>query len=223
MGIESLEERAAELLGQIHASVGEAIRAMNEASALRRREADEAHRQHDEAQKKLDAVKTAAELLLKNNQVVVADIRDGWRSQIGRVAVEVAAAQARQHADAVVGAVEGRAKDLIIQLNQQVRQVAEVNRSLRWKTVGYAGLIAVGLCLLVVPLSLFLGTRAMSTGAAQLVRAQSSGADRLLTLSEADLRACEVGGKSRLCVRIDPDLTVAGSKPGQVFAVVQGY
>jgi len=223
MELEPMEERVVELLGQIKASVGETVRALNEASARHRREADEAHRQHDEAQAKLAAVKSAAEGLLERNKQVVAEICEGWRSQIGRVTVEVASAQARQHANAAVSAIEGRAKDLISQLQRQVEQVAEVNQSLKWKTMGYAGLLAVALCLVVLPLCLSWGARAMSTEAEELVRAQSSGAARLLTLKDAEFRACEIGGKSRLCVRIDSGLSVPGSKPGEAFAVVQGY
>jgi hypothetical protein len=79
MDIERLEERAVELLGQIQASVGESVRAMNELGALRRREADEAHRQHDAALKKLDLIGQSAEQLIMGSP----DWRDGGRGGCG--------------------------------------------------------------------------------------------------------------------------------------------
>jgi FtsZ-binding cell division protein ZapB len=223
MGVESLEERAAELLGQIQASVSESVRAMNEAGALRRREVDEVHRQHDEAQKKLDAVRKSAEELLKRNEHLISEIKEGWRGRIAAVAVEAAAEQARQHGAAVVGAVETRARDLIRQLDLEIRRVADLNQSLRWKTLGYAFLIAVATLGVLVPLTVSIGGKKMAVEAERLARSQASGMAQLLMLQNAELRRCEVNGAARLCIRIDPVAISPDDKSGASFAVVHGY
>jgi len=229
MDIERLEERAVELLGQIQASVGESVRAMNELGALRRREADEAHRQHDAALKKLDVIGQSAEQLITKNDQLVAEIREGWVARIGATAVEAAAEQARQCSSTVVGAIEDRAQQLIRgfealiwRVEEEVVRVREVNQSLRWKTLGGAALIAVGATLVLFPLSVWWARGLITVAAEREARAEVAGARRLRELSAVDFRDCEVNGAKRLCVRVEQGLPVAEGQEGAAYAVVRG-
>jgi len=221
MDIERLEERAVELLGQIQASVGESVRAMNELGALRRREADEAHRQHDDALKKLDLIGQRAEQLVTKNDALVGAIREGWGERIGAVAIEVAAEQARQCSAATVGVIEERAQALIGRLREEVVRVEEVNRALRWKTLGHAGLIAVGATAVLLPLSVWWARGSLTDAAERQARAEMAGAQRLRELASAEFRECEVSGAKRLCVRIDQGVPAVAGKDGAAFAVVR--
>ncbi|MFO1503497.1 MAG: hypothetical protein U1F39_06740 [Steroidobacteraceae bacterium] len=221
MGLDSMEERAAELLGQIHASVGEAVRAMNEAGALRRREADEAHRQHDAAQKKLDAIRKSAEELFKRNEQLVLEIQEGWQRRIAAVAVEASAEQARQHGAAAVKAIESRATNLIQKLDDQLNRVSEVNSSLRWKTLGYAALLATAIAVVAFPVLISRGSRSMATEAERLAHAQAPALARLLLLEKADIRGCEVGGVPKLCVKVESGTPSPLGKSGDIYAVIR--
>jgi len=86
MDTERLEETAAQLLGQIQASVAENVRAMNEANATRRRESDEAHRQHERAVAMLGEVVKEARAINAANMRMIDEIQLGWAKQIQSVA-----------------------------------------------------------------------------------------------------------------------------------------
>ena len=72
--LDKLEERTALILGQIQASVAEYVRTMNEAGALRRREADEAHRQQDRAIAALASIEEQCKSIQKRNGQLAASI-----------------------------------------------------------------------------------------------------------------------------------------------------
>lgn len=136
------EETTAELLGQIQASVAEFVRSLNEAGALRRREADEAHRQHDQALRSLAALDARCKSLLAVHTELIEEIQVKWESKIVEGATEVAIAQARTYADAVMTTIDKRAEAYAKSLGQLIasteavthRAVSE-NRLLTWKTV----------------------------------------------------------------------------------------
>lgn len=143
MDTERLEETAAQLLGQIQASVAENVRAMNEANATRRRESDEAHRQHERAVAMLGEVVKESRAINVANMRMIDEIQLGWAKQIQSVALDVSSAQAAQHAKAVVLTIELRSQKYLEKLgegieaaNRVVERAGEINRTLAWKSIG---------------------------------------------------------------------------------------
>jgi hypothetical protein len=227
---EDREDRAAELLGQIRDSLNEFVRALNEEAARARRIADEAQHKHDVALQQLEKLGKETHTTNLDHAKLLADIRHRWPRYIKVEAEEIALAQARACSEATVAAVENRLHTVEGGLNQLMGRVqAVVNRaesissSLQWKTLGHAGLLAAGALMVLLPLSLWWGSRSMAATAEELIRAQAGGYERLRELSKAEFRQCEVGGSQRLCVRIEPGVPTTKGKAGAVYAVVQGY
>lgn len=144
---DKLEERTAVILGQIQASVAEYVRTMNEAGALRRREADEAHRQQDTACASLKTLAEHARKILTSQEELSRTIGKDWLGLVERGFREVAVAQGRAAAETAFMQFESRANSLIASLNVALERVAEiaaandrVRRSIAWRTCAVAGL-----------------------------------------------------------------------------------
>jgi hypothetical protein len=119
--------------------------------------------------------------------------------------------------------VEGGLDQLMGRVQAVVDRAESISSPLQWKTLGHAGLLAAGALVVVLPLSLWWGSRSMAATAGELIRAQAGGYERLRELSKAEFRQCEVNGSQRLCVRIEPGVPITEGKTGAVYAVVQGY
>ncbi len=227
---EDREDRAAELLGQIRDSLSEFVRALNEEAARARRLADEAQHKHDVALQQLEKLGRETHTTNLDHAKLLGDIRHRWPKYIKAEAEEIALAQARACSQATVAVVENRLQmveggldQLILRVQAVVNRADTVSSSLQWKTLGYAGLIAAGALMVVLPLSLWWGSRSMAATAGELFRAQAGGYERLRELSKAEFRQCEANGSQRLCVRIEPGVPTTKGKAGAVYAVVQGY
>lgn len=153
---DKLEERTAEILGQIQASVAEYVRTMNEAGALRRREADEAHRQQDDAIRALKAIQLHAAATFEAHSKLAARAGSEWLGLVERGLRESAVAQAEAAARTSVARIEMRLNQLnsgICDALSMVGQLADRNericRALAWKTVAASAgwLTAVTVCL----------------------------------------------------------------------------
>lgn len=227
---EDREDRAAELLGQIRDSLNEFVRALNEEAARARRIADEAHHKHDVALQQLEKLGRETHTTNLDHAKLLADIRHRWPKYIKAEAEEIALAQARACSKATVATVEtrlhvveGGLDQLMGRVQAVVNRAESISSSLQWKTLGHAGLIALGAIALLFPLSMWWGSRSMAATAGQLVRVQAAGYQRLRELSKAEFRQCEVNGSQRLCVRIEPGVPTTEGKVGAVYAVVHGY
>jgi hypothetical protein len=150
-----LEERTAVILGQIQASVSEYVRTMNEAGALRRREADEAHRQQDEAIKVLKAVQIHAAVTAEAHSKLAGRLANEWLGLVERGLREIAVEQAVIAARTSVTQIDSRLNELNAVVRDSVIKVGEIAerneriaRSLAWKTVGMTAvwLIAAAVC-----------------------------------------------------------------------------
>jgi hypothetical protein len=226
---EDREDRAAELLGQIRDSLSEFVRALNEEAARARRIADEAQHKHDVALQQLEKLGRETHTTNLDHGKLLSDIRHRWPKYIKAEAEEIALAQARACSEATVVVIEDRLRTLgggLEQLMGRIQAVAEraqsVSDSLQWKTFGHAGLIAIGALAVLLPLSMWWGSRSIADTAGKLSRSQSAGYARLRELSKAQFRDCEVGGSRRLCVRIESGLPTTLGSTGEVYAVVHG-
>jgi hypothetical protein len=139
---DKLEDRTAEILGQIQASVSEYVRAMNEAGALRRRETDEAHRQQDEALKLLKAVQIQAAATAEAHSKLAGRLANEWLGLVERGLREIAMEQAIVAARTSVTQIDSRLNELNAAVRDSVSKVGEIAgrneriaRSLAWKTV----------------------------------------------------------------------------------------
>lgn len=139
---DKLEERTAAILGQIQASVAEYVRTMNEAGALRRREADEAHRQQDEALRNLKTIQIQAAAAVETHAKLSARVGNDWLALVERGLRETALAQAEVAARAATTQLDLQVRDLTSSVRDalsNVNQIADRNericRSLAWKTV----------------------------------------------------------------------------------------
>lgn len=139
---DKLEERAAVILGQIQASVAEYVRAMNEAGALRRREADEAHRQQDEAIRALQTIQLQAKDILESHSRFASKAGADWLNLVDRGLKGIAIAQAAEVARVTQTNLELCVSDLNAALREVVRSVDEIARkndricrALAWRTV----------------------------------------------------------------------------------------
>ncbi len=139
---DKLEERAAMILGQIQASVGEYVRTMNEAGALRRREVDEAQRQQDEAIRVLRAVQASASATADAHSRLAAKLGEDWLGLVERGLSEAAQLQARSAATTVVAQIEQQLSELTTAVRNSLIEVGHISRhnqaiarSLAWKTI----------------------------------------------------------------------------------------
>ena len=123
---DKLEDRTAAILGQIQASVAEYVRTMNEAGALRRREADEAHRQQDQACAALHAVEKHSRDLLDTIRELAASVGKDWLGLVERGLREIAVAQGRAAAETAYCQFETRANSLIANLDLALNRVSEI-------------------------------------------------------------------------------------------------
>jgi len=227
---EDREDRAADLLGQIRDSLNEFVRALNEEAARARRLADEAQHKHDRALQQLEKLGKETHTTNLTHAKLLEDIRHRWPRYIRAEAEEVALAQARACSQATVAVIEDRLRAAEGGLDQVMGRIqAVVNRadavsnSLQWKTLGHAALIAAGALLVVLPLSLWLGSRSVAARVAQLAGMQAAGLTQLQELSRAEFRPCKMNGTERLCVRIEPGVPTTEGKTGASYAVVQGH
>ena len=144
---DKLEDRTAEILGQIQASVAEYVRTMNEAGALRRREADEAHRQQDDVCASLTALEGHCRNLLAAHRELAGSIGKDWLGLVERGLAEVAIAQGRAAAETAFSQFEIRTNSLVANINSALDRADEIasandriQRSIAWKTCAVAGL-----------------------------------------------------------------------------------
>lgn len=231
MDASKLEETTAEILGQIQASVAEYVRTMNEAGALRRREADEAHRQQDQAIAAINAVESRGKAILERHTELVVTIGKEWVSLVNRGAKDVAIAQARECASAAMLMFEGRAekyaeriRDMFSSIEEVVGRHRAINRSLAWKTVTISGALGMTLTMLLVALVWWRGNIAIRDRIAQYATLEISAARIRQDLSRADVRGCEIAGQRRLCIRIDEGApSVVDEKNHATYAVPFGY
>jgi hypothetical protein len=152
--IDKLEERAAEILGQIQASVAEYVRAMNEAGALRRRESDEVHRQQDEAIRTLKAIQGHAAATADAHSQLAARAGSEWLGLVERGLERTAVAQAEACARAAVTQLDLRLAHLTTIVHDAVEKAGKIAvhnericRALAWKTIavaaGWVGIAAI--------------------------------------------------------------------------------
>jgi ElaB/YqjD/DUF883 family membrane-anchored ribosome-binding protein len=139
---DKLEDRTAEILGQIQASVAEYVRTMNEAGALRRREADEVHRQQDEAIRALKAIQIQATQTAEAHSRLAAKAGSDWLGLVERGFQGIAVAQAEAAVRASVVQLDVRLNELTEVVRDAVGKVGQladrnerICRSLAWKTV----------------------------------------------------------------------------------------
>lgn len=153
---DKLEERTAAILGQIQASVAEYVRTMNEAGALRRREADEAHRQQDEAIRALQAIQLHATSTVEAHSRLAARAGSDWLGLVERGLRESAVAQAEAAARTSVAQIDRRLSELNSAVCEALNRVGElairnerICRALAWRTVAASAgwLIGVTVCL----------------------------------------------------------------------------
>jgi hypothetical protein len=144
---DKLEERTAEILGQIQASVAEYVRTMNESAALRRREADEAHRQQDKAHSALQALERRSQQLVNTTSELAERVGKDWLCLVERGIKDVAVAQARAAAETAFLQFETRATSLTASLDLAIARVGEIakvndriQRAIAWKTCAVAGI-----------------------------------------------------------------------------------
>jgi hypothetical protein len=158
---DKLEDRTAEILGQIQASVAEYVRTMNEAGALRRREADEVHRQQDEAIRSLKAIQLQATAIAEAHSRLAARAGNDWLGLVERGLQETAVAQAEAAVRASVAQIDMKLFELTVVVRDAVDKVGQladrnerICRALAWKTVavsaGWLVVAAIGLRILVL-------------------------------------------------------------------------
>lgn len=143
MNSDKFEEATAEILGQIQASVAEYVRTMNEAGALRRREVDEAQRQHDQVVASIKTIETQGKSILEENCRLSSKVANDWLGLVERGLQDAVKAQAREAAQAVLLRLEERLESLtrrIERLAQTAEDLAAANekitKSLPWKALG---------------------------------------------------------------------------------------
>lgn len=229
MSAQPFEDQMAELLGQIRDMVADYGKTLSENGARMRRSADETQNTLDGLVKPMEKVCKelhAAGLALTK---AVEDMRHRWPQYIKAEAEQIAIARAREVAKAVMDevgksmqvqvAAAGQVRETVLDAGAHVQKVAD---RLQWKIVANAGAAVVGLIAVLLPLSLWWGSRTMAAVSEQLLRSQVAGYARLQELDKADLRGCDVNGKQRLCLRIEPGLSTIAGKAGEVYAVVHG-
>lgn len=142
---DELEDRTAEILGQIQASVAEYVRSMNEAGALRRREADEVNRQQDAVINALKAIQSHAAATADAHSSLAARVGSDWLGLVERGFQRTAVAQAEAAAKATVLQLEIRVTELTAVVHDAVGKVGKIAignericRTLAWKTVAVA-------------------------------------------------------------------------------------
>jgi hypothetical protein len=138
---DKLEERAAVILGQIQASVAEYVRTMNEAGALRRREADEAYRQQDQVIAVLRSLETQCKTMVRAQGELSAAVGNQWLAMVERGFNKVAIDQAREAGIRTVTTFESALLDLRTEVKhalESTRKLVDENRRIcratTWKT-----------------------------------------------------------------------------------------
>lgn len=126
MSIDQLESSAAELLSQIHATVQEYVRLMNEAGARQRRESDEAHRQHEVALKSLGQLETSAQRVLGATISMGNAIRAEWPSAVIQGTRAAAQEEAKLYVDAHMSVAQAK-------LDRAAGQIVTLSDSLGWR------------------------------------------------------------------------------------------
>jgi hypothetical protein len=142
---DKLEDKTAEILGQIQASVAEYVRTMNEAGALRRREADEAQRQQDQALQGLKTLENQGRAMLKISETLSTRAANDWLGLVDRGLREIALAQAKEATSCALSSLKVQTDQLTLAINHAnnlADQIALRNericRSLAWKALAVA-------------------------------------------------------------------------------------
>lgn len=135
MSIDQLESSAAELLSQIHATVQEYVRLMNEAGARQRRESDEAHRQHEVALRSLGQLEESAKRVVGATLSMGVAVKNDWPSAVIQGTRAAAQEEAKLYIDAHMSAA-------LAKLDRATNQIVALSLSLGWRQIVINGGVA---------------------------------------------------------------------------------
>src|SRR5690349_21678599 len=119
---------------------------MNEAGALRRREADEAHRQQDKAIAALASIEEQCRRIQKTNGQLAVSIGQDWLGLVERGLKDAATHQAKESANFVISGLETKVSELSSEVRSALEkttrlvEVSErIHRAVSWKVICGAG------------------------------------------------------------------------------------